>query len=123
MLFHASQVKDIKVLEPRFSNYSIPLIYFSKKRENVLVYLSNAIQKYCNEKGFDWDEKWSKWGPFGFKPKGMIELQEYYPNALEDTYKGVSAYIYSVNEKGLAFSLGLIIGEIRLFFSIQFDTI
>lgn len=53
----------------------------------------------------------------------MIELQEYYPNALEDTYKGVSGYIYSVNEKGLTFSLPLIIGEIRLFFSIQFDTI
>ena len=63
MYYHASQTGDIKVLEPRISNHNIPLIYFSEKRENVLVYLSNAI--------------------------------EYYPNATEDTYKGVSGYIYS----------------------------
>ena len=49
MYYHASRTKDIKVLEPRVSNHKVPLIYFSSKRENVLVYLSNAIEKYCNE--------------------------------------------------------------------------
>jgi nicotinate-nucleotide pyrophosphorylase len=53
MYYHASQVGGIKQLEPRISNHGVPLIYFSKKRENVLVYLSNAIEKYCKETGRD----------------------------------------------------------------------
>ena len=44
MYFHASQIGKIKTLEPRISNHNIPLIYFSDKRENVLVYLSNAVE-------------------------------------------------------------------------------
>ena len=51
MIYHASQIKDIKVLEPRVSNHNKPLVYFSSKRENVLVYLSNAVEKYCKECG------------------------------------------------------------------------
>ena len=50
--FHASQIKGIQVLEPRISNHNLPLIYFSGKRENVLVYLSNAVEKTCKEKKF-----------------------------------------------------------------------
>ena len=50
--FHASQTKNIKILKPNISNHNIPLIYFSDKRENVLVYLSNAIEKFCKEKHF-----------------------------------------------------------------------
>ena len=50
MYFHASQVKGIKVLEPRISNHNIPLVYLSAKRENTLVYLSNAVEKFCKEK-------------------------------------------------------------------------
>lgn len=44
MYYHASQIAGIEVLEPRTSNHNTPLIYFSTKRENVLVYLSNAIE-------------------------------------------------------------------------------
>ena len=94
MFYHASQVKDIKELEPRISNHGVPLIYFSKKRENVLVYLSNAVEKYCRETGFEYSGTWSKWGPYGFGKDGKQRFEEYYPNALEKTYKGVSGYIY-----------------------------
>ena len=94
MYYHASQTPDIKVLEPRVSNHNRPLIYMSSKRENVLVYLSNAIEKCCKENGFVHEGKWHKWGPYGFTPDGLLILEEYYPNAFEDTYKGVSAYIY-----------------------------
>lgn len=94
MYYHASQVSDIKILEPRISNHNIPLIYFSTKRENVLVYLSNAIEKYCKETGFANNGKWHKWASYGFEPDGTLRLDEYYPNAMEDTYKGVSGYIY-----------------------------
>lgn len=96
MYYHASQTGDIKVLEPRISNHNIPLIYFSEKRENVLVYLSNAIEKYCNETGFVHSGKWHKWASYGFDSDGTLRIDEYYPNALLDTYKGVSGYIYSV---------------------------
>ncbi len=40
--YHASPTKDLTTLEPRISNHGVPLVYLSKKRENVLVYLSNA---------------------------------------------------------------------------------
>jgi len=65
MYYHASPINGIKQLEPRVSDHGIPLIYFSTKRENVLVYLSNAIEKYCRETGFSYDGKRSKWGRMG----------------------------------------------------------
>lgn len=40
MFFHASS-------KPRTSNHGIPLIYFFKKKENVLTYLSNAVKQIC----------------------------------------------------------------------------
>ena len=94
MYYHASSVKGITQLEPRISNHGIPLIYFSLKRENVLVYLCNAVERYCRETGFSWDGPWQKWGPYGFGKDGRQCLQEYYPDALARTYQGVSGYIY-----------------------------
>lgn len=95
--YHASPVKNISVLEPRVSNHNIPLIYFSDKRENVLVYLSNAIEKVCREENYKHSGLWHKWGSYGFGRDGKLRFEEYYPNALEDTYKGVSGYIYLCN--------------------------
>ena len=60
MYYHASQTPKIKELKPRISNHNKPLIYFSNKRENVLVYLSNAIEKYCKENNFNYNGIWSK---------------------------------------------------------------
>lgn len=96
MYYHASSQKGIEILEPRVSNHGIPLIYFSAKRENVLVYLSNPVEKYCKETGFSYSGKWHKMASYGFNKNGMQRIDEYYPNALIDTYKGVSGYIYSV---------------------------
>ena len=42
MLYHASPTGGLTVLTPHVSNHGHPLVYFSKKRENVLVYLSNT---------------------------------------------------------------------------------
>ena len=98
MYYHASQISGITVLEPRVSNHNTPLIYFSTKRENVLAYLSNAVEKFCKETGFIYNGKWHKWASYGFEPDGTLRLDEYYPNAIEDTYKGVSGYIYLVEK-------------------------
>lgn len=94
MYYHASKTAGIKVLETRISNHGIPLVYFSTKRENVLVYLSNSVEKFCREAGFEYSGVFQKWGPYGFEKDGRLQIQEYYPNALIDTYKGVSGYIY-----------------------------
>ncbi len=98
MYFHASQTENIEYLDPRISNHNIPLIYFSTKRENTLLYLSNAIEKYCKETGYVHHGKWSKWGSYGFTKEGVLRLEEYYPNATVDTYKRVSGYIYSTTQ-------------------------
>ena len=98
MYFHASQIGKIKILEPRISNHNIPLIYFSDKRENVLMYLSNAVEKVCKEGRFTFDGLWYKWGSYGFEKDGRLRFEEYYPNALEDTYKGIEGYIYSCSK-------------------------
>ena len=95
MYYHASKTPDISILEPRISNHEKPLVYFSDRRENVLVYLCNAVEKYCNENGFSYDGVWSKWGPYGFDEDGILRLEEYYPNAIEETYKGCTGYIYT----------------------------
>lgn len=97
MLYHASPMAGITHLEPRISNHGTPQIYFSTKRENTLVYLSNAVEKYCRETGFVYDGIWSKWGSYGFNEDGSLRLEEYYPNAIEETYKGVSGYIYNTS--------------------------
>lgn len=81
MYFHASQTADIEYLEPRISNHGIPLLYFSAKRENTLVYLSNAIEKYCRETGYVHHGKWTKWGSYGFTKEGILRLEEYWSNA------------------------------------------
>ena len=101
MLYHASQTPNITTLTPHTSNHGTPLIYFSSKRENVLVYLSNAVEKHCRENSFPHNGKYRKWASYGFTENGILRLDEYWQNATPDTYKGVSGYIYAVSEKYL----------------------
>ena len=98
MLYHASPVEGIQTLVPHVSNHEKPLVYLSARRENVLVYLSNAVEKHCRETGFVWNHPWYKWASYGFTKEGLLLLEEYYPNATEETYKGVSGYIYRVDK-------------------------
>ena len=95
-LYHASPIGGIETLEPRISNHGIPRVYFSEKRENTLVYLSNAIEKFCRETAFPYSGSWRKWGSYGFTADQRFQFQEYYPHALEETYRGVSGYVYTV---------------------------
>ena len=41
-------------------------------------------------------------GPYGFTDDGRQRLEEYYPNALEETYAGVSGYIYGAEPANTA---------------------
>jgi len=96
MFYHASKTAGITNLTPHISNHGKPLVYLSEKRQNVLVYLSNAVEKHCREVGFEHNKPYKKWGSYGFTKEGILRLEEYYPNAIIDTYKGESGYIYSV---------------------------
>ena len=97
MLYHASPVADIKVLAPHISNHGWPLLYFSTKRENTLVYLSNAVERFCRETGFEHGGPYHKWATYGFDCAGLLVLDEYYPDATRETDQGVSGYIYFVD--------------------------
>ena len=97
MYYHASETGGIQYLKPQISNHRIPLVYFSLKRENALIYLSNAVEKYCRSTGYVHNGPWHKWASYGFTENGILRLEEYYPNAVEDTYKGVAGYIYSTD--------------------------
>ena len=93
--YHASSVKDLKVLQPGISMHGKSWVYLTDKRENTLVYLCNAIEKYCKETEFTYEGRCYKWARYGFNQDGMIQLEEYYPNAIWETYKGMTGYIYS----------------------------
>lgn len=96
MYYHASPVEGIKELKPHVSNHGTARIYFSEKAENVLVYLSNAIKKHCEEVGYEHQGPYTKWASYGFTKEGILRVEEYYPNATEETYKGISGWIYRV---------------------------
>ena len=98
MFYHASRTPDITILKPRVSNHGKPRVYLSTKRENTLVYLCNAIEKHCKQVGFEYDGIYQKWGSYGFTKEGILQIDEYYPNATFETYKGEVGYIYSVKQ-------------------------
>jgi len=95
MFYHASKIAGITILIPHMSNHGKSLVYFSTKRQNVLVYLSNAVEKHCRQVGFYHNGVYKKWASYGFTKDGILRLEEYYPNATVDTYKGETGYIYS----------------------------
>ncbi len=96
LYYHASATAGIAVLEPRVSNHGTPLVYVSQNRENVLVYLSNAVEKFCRENGITHSGPYYKWASYGFDKEGVLQIDEYWPNALQETYAGVSGYIYTL---------------------------
>lgn len=105
MFYHASNIKDLKVLKPHVSMHGKSLVYFSDKKENVLVYLSNAVEKYIKEKHNRPLKQYKKWATYGFTKEGVLCLEEYYPSALKETYKGVKGYIYCVENLTLPESI------------------
>lgn len=98
MYYHASSVRDLKVLKPHVSNHGKSWVYFSTKRENILVYLSNAVEKHIKQKYNRCLNKYEKWASYGITSDGRVRIEEYYPNATIETFKGVSGYIYNVNK-------------------------
>ena len=97
MFYHASNIADIKTLIPFSSGHGKPLVYFSTKKENTLVYLSHPVERYCKEIGFEPSDRYYRFMSYRFTEDHLLEILEYWPNALEETYKGVSGYIYATS--------------------------
>ena len=94
MYYHATNVEGIIQLVPRVSSHLKPLVYFTTKRENSLVYLANAVEKYCKEIGYQHTGTYYKWNSYGFDSSGKLILWEYWPDAMRETYAGMAGYIY-----------------------------
>lgn len=96
--YHGSPVRDIKIIQPHRSNHGESWVYLSTKRENTVVYLSNAIEKFHKENHLKNEGSFYKWASYGFNKEGILVLEEYYPNATEETYKGVEGFIYCAED-------------------------
>lgn len=94
VLYHASPIPHLTELTPHVSNHGKPLVYLADRRESVLVYLSNPVERHCKRTGFPHDGPFYKFASYGFSPEGMPVLEEYYPDAFGDTFAGVSGWIY-----------------------------
>ena len=92
--YHASPIAGLKVLRPHVSNHHKPFVYLARKREHTVVYLSNGVEKYYRENHLEYSDNHYTWATYGFNQAHQLVLEEYYPDALRDTYEGVSGYIY-----------------------------
>ena len=97
MFYHASNIADIKTLIPFSSGHGKRLVYFSTKKENTLVYLSNPVERYCREIGFESTDRCYRFMSYRFTEDNILKILEYWPNALEETYAGVSGYVYTAS--------------------------
>ncbi len=97
MFYHASNIANIQTLIPFSSNHTKSLVYFSTKRENTLVYLSNPVERYCREIGFEPSDRYYRFMSYRFTKDNILEILEYWPNALVETYAGISGYIYATS--------------------------
>lgn len=85
ILYHGSNIGNIKVLKPNQADHDRPYVYMSTMDVVAAFYLCNAVERPCY------------WFPYGFESGSNIPVyHELYPNALKEVSEGVSGYIYEV---------------------------
>ncbi|MGI5893997.1 MAG: hypothetical protein ACOX6P_05315 [Candidatus Merdivicinus sp.] len=99
VFYHASPVPNLTELTPHISNHGKPLVYLADRRESVLVYLSNPVERHCKCTGFSHTGPFYKFASYGFSPEGKPVLEEYYPDAFPDTFAGVPGWIYTAESE------------------------
>lgn len=85
ILYHGSNIENIKVLEPRLADHDRPYVYMTTLEVVSAFYLCNAVERPYY------------WFPYGFTKENVPVYHELYPNALKEVSSGVSGYIYKVN--------------------------
>ena len=82
ILYHGSNVGNIKILEPNQADHDQPYVYMTTIDVVAAFYLCNAVERPYY------------WFPYGFERDSEIPVyHELYPDALKE---GVSGYIYKV---------------------------
>ena len=62
-------------------------------KRQALIYTVNAIESYFEDNNLPKPDKFHPWYSYGFS-NGKMQIDEYYLNAFEETYKGKSGYLY-----------------------------
>ena len=75
--YQGSPISNIKILQPHVSNHGESWVYLSTKRENTIVYLSNAIEKFHKDNNLKYEGHFYKWASYGFDKEGILVLEEY----------------------------------------------
>lgn len=94
MLFHGSKTSGIKTLKPSFSMHGREYVYLTTNKAVALIYTVNAIEVFHEVNHLVKPEKFHAWYSYGFDKDKHLVIDEYYPNATEETYSGRSGYIY-----------------------------
>lgn len=84
ILYHGSNIENLKVLEPRQADYDRPYVYMTTLEIVSAFYLCNAVERPYY------------WFPYGFTKENVPIYHEIYPNALAEVSDGVSGCIYKV---------------------------
>ncbi|KFZ26532.1 MAG: hypothetical protein KQ78_01235 [Candidatus Izimaplasma bacterium HR2] len=95
--YHGSKTLGIRTLYPNMSIHGEKYVYLTTKREVALIYMVNAIESFYEIRNFEKPGKFHPWYSYGFN-NGKLQIDEYYKNAFEDTYKGKSGYLYKCAE-------------------------
>ncbi|WMJ22266.1 hypothetical protein RBG61_09725 [Paludicola sp. MB14-C6] len=85
ILYHGSNIANIKTLEPKLADHDRLYIYLTTKQIISAFYTVNAVERPYY------------WFPYGFDKDGNIQYHELYPNALKEVSQGRKGYIYTVD--------------------------
>lgn len=81
-LFHGSMTGGIQDLNPALSNHGRPYVYLTDSEALAVVYSHNPMTRPNGWFTYCWRS-------------GKLHYDEYFPNALEEIYRGHSGYIYT----------------------------
>lgn len=98
MIYHGSKTPYIKKLIPRKSLHGEEYVYLTTNIAVALIYTVNAIESYYDSMGIAKPTMFQPWYSYGFTKEKVPCVEEYYPNATIETYKGKSGYIYICKE-------------------------
>ena len=84
ILYHGSNIANIKILEPKQADHDRPYVYMTTLEIVSAFYLCNVVERPYY------------WFPYGFTKDNIPIYHELYPNALKEVADGVSGYIYKV---------------------------
>lgn len=94
MYYHGSKRGNIKVLKPNYSMHGEKYVYLTTNKAVALIYTVNAIEKFYEDNNLVKPSEFQPWYSYGFNKDKLPRLEEYYPDAIKETYSKKSGYIY-----------------------------